>query len=56
MKTKSIEQLEKDIWKQPIEFPSNMVEKCYHYRKISISELSNDKILQKNPTKNADRK
>ncbi|WP_299209297.1 hypothetical protein [uncultured Dokdonia sp.] len=40
METKSIEQLEKDVWKNPSEFQSDLVEKCYSYRKISISELN----------------
>ena len=44
METKSIEQLEKDIWKNPSEFPTDLVEKCYHYRKISIAELTNEQI------------
>ena len=44
METKSIEQLEKDIWKNPSEFPTDMVEKCYRFRKISIAELTNEQI------------
>ncbi|WP_246454839.1 contact-dependent growth inhibition system immunity protein [Hyunsoonleella aquatilis] len=44
METKSIEQLEKDIWKNLSEFPTDLVEKCYHYRKISIAELTNEQI------------
>jgi len=44
METKSIEQLEKDIWKNLSEFPTDMVEKCYRYRKISIAELTNEQI------------
>jgi len=44
METKSIEQLEKDIWKNPSEFPTDLVEKCYRYRKISITELTNEQI------------
>ncbi|AUC23918.1 hypothetical protein BTO15_00060 [Polaribacter sejongensis] len=44
METKSIEQLEKDIWKNPSKFPTDLVEKCYHYRKISIAELTNEQI------------
>jgi len=44
METKSIEQLEKDIWKNPTEFPTDLVEKCHHYRKISIAELTNEQI------------
>jgi len=44
METKSIDQLEKDIWKKPSEFPTDMVEKCYRFRKISIAELTNEQI------------
>ena len=44
METKTIEQLEKDVWKNPSEFPTDMVEKCYRYRKISIAELTNEQI------------
>jgi len=44
MQTKSIEQLEKDIWKNPSEFPTDMIEKCYRYRKIIIAELTNEQI------------
>ncbi len=44
METKSIEQLEKDVWKNPSEFPTDMIEKCYRYRKISIAELTNEQI------------
>ncbi len=44
METKSIEQLEKDVWKNPPEFPTDLIEKCYSYRKVSISELTNEQI------------
>jgi len=44
METKSIEQLEKDIWKNPSEFPTDLIEKCYRYRKISIEKLTNEQI------------
>ncbi|PWG06904.1 contact-dependent growth inhibition system immunity protein [Polaribacter aquimarinus] len=44
METKSIEQLEKDIWKNPSEFPTDLVEKCHRYRKIGIAELTNEQI------------
>lgn len=44
METKSIEQLEKDFWKNPSEFPTDLVEKCYRYRKISIEELTDEQI------------
>lgn len=41
---KSIEQLEKDIWKNPPKFPTDLVEKCYRYRKISIAKLTDEQI------------
>ncbi|SHK10181.1 contact-dependent growth inhibition system immunity protein [Pseudozobellia thermophila] len=44
METKSIEQLEKDIWKNLSEFPTDLVEKCYRYRKIAISKLTDEQI------------
>lgn len=44
METKSIEQLEKDVWKYPSEFPTDLVEKCYSYRKIIIAELTNEQL------------
>ena len=44
METKSIEQLEKDVWKNPSEFSTDLVEKCHRYRKISIAELNDEQI------------
>ncbi len=44
METKSIEELEKDVWKNPSKFPTDLVEKCYRYRKISIAELTDEQI------------
>ena len=44
METKSIEQLERNIWKNPSEFPTDLVEKCYRYRKISIAKLTDEQI------------
>ena len=44
MNTKTIEQLENDIWKEPSEYPTDLIEKCYSYRKISIAELTNEQI------------
>ena len=43
-RTKTIEQLENDVWKNPSEFPTDLVEKCYRCRKISIAELTNEQI------------
>ncbi len=44
METKSIEQLEKDKWEEPSEFPTDLVEKCFQYRKINIGELNNEQL------------
>lgn len=44
METKSIEQLENDYWKEPFEFPTGMVERCYRYRKIKIADLTNEQL------------
>ena len=41
---KSIEQLENDIWKEPNEFPTEMVENCYKYRKIDLPDLTVEQI------------
>jgi len=41
---KSIEQLENDYWKESSEFPTDLVERCYRYRKINISKLTNEQI------------
>lgn len=42
--SKSIEQLENDYWKEPSEFPTGMVERCYRYRKIKIADLTNEQL------------
>ncbi len=44
MYSKSIEQLEKDVWKEPAEFPTDLVKNCYRYRKIGITKLTNEQI------------
>ncbi len=44
MKTKSIEQLEKGIWNSKSKFSTPLIEKCYRYRKISISQLTDEQI------------
>ncbi len=44
MESKSIEQLEKNVWKELSEYPTDLVEKCYQYRKVSISELNIEQI------------
>ena len=41
---KSIEQLENDYWKTESEFPSNLVKRCFEYRKIKLSELTVEQI------------
>ena len=40
---RSIEQLENDYWKN-VDFPSSLVEKCFAYRKIPVSELSMEQL------------
>jgi CDI immunity proteins len=40
---RSIEQLENDYWKD-IDFPSTLVERCFTYRKIPVSELSVEQL------------
>lgn len=44
MTTKTLEQLEHHIWETPTAFPSSMVENCYLYRKIKLSELSHEQL------------
>lgn len=40
---RSIEQLENDYWKD-VDFPSSLVEKCFNYRKIPVSDLSVEQL------------
>ncbi len=40
----SIKQLEKDYSKDPTEFPTQLVENCYNYRKIPLQELTIEQI------------
>jgi len=44
MLEKSIEQLENNYWKKAPEFPTTLIEKCFEYRKIKLSELSIEQI------------
>jgi hypothetical protein len=44
MQSKSIEQLENDYWKVQSEFPTNLIKRCFEYRKIKISELTVEQI------------
>lgn len=44
MEAKSIEQLEKDIWEEPSKFPTDLVGKCFQYRKINLGELNNEQL------------
>ena len=39
-RNKSIEQLENDFWKEPTEFPTGLVERCFFYRKIPLEKLT----------------
>jgi hypothetical protein len=40
---RTIEQLENDQWEE-VRFPSSLVEKCFQYRKVPISELSVEQL------------
>jgi hypothetical protein len=41
---KSIEQLENDVWKEPKEFTTGLVERCHRYRKIPLGSLTNEQL------------
>ena len=40
----SIEELEKDKWKEPDFFPTDLVEKCFKYRKIPVKDLTTEQL------------
>ena len=40
MSNKSIEELENDYWKEESEFPTNLIKRCFEYRKIKVSKLT----------------
>ena len=44
MTDKSLEQLEKDYWKEESDYPTSLVEKCYSYRKIPLNNLNGEQI------------
>ena len=44
MLEKSIEELENKYWKAEPEFPTDLVKKCFEYRKIKLSELTVEQI------------
>ncbi|MEK6482619.1 contact-dependent growth inhibition system immunity protein [Catalinimonas sp. 4WD22] len=44
MRTKSIEELENDYWKDLKEFPTGLVKRCYEYRKIPLRQLTTEQI------------
>jgi hypothetical protein len=41
--SKSIEQLENEVWKD-VEFPTSLVQKCYAYRKLPIKDLTVEQV------------
>lgn len=41
---KSLEQLENDYWKEESEFPTSLIQRCFEYRKIKLSDLTNEQI------------
>ena len=44
MSNKSIEELENDYWKEESEFPTNLIKRCFEYRKIKVSKLTIEQI------------
>lgn len=42
--SKSIEELENDYWKEESEFPTNLIKRCFEYRKIKVSELNIEQL------------
>lgn len=42
--SKSIEELENDIWKKPESYQTSLIEKCHKLRKKQISKLSNEEL------------
>lgn len=44
MSTNSIEELENNFWKKSELPESSLIKKCFDYRKIKISELTNEQI------------
>lgn len=44
IKEKSLEQLENNVWREPIEFESNLVRHCYQYRKIPLQDLTIEQL------------
>jgi hypothetical protein len=44
MKSKSLEQLENDYWKEESEFPTGLIQRCFEYRKVRLSDLTNEQI------------
>ena len=44
LRSKSIEELENDYWKDLKELPTGLVERCYKYRKIPLYQLTTEQI------------
>lgn len=42
--SKSMEELEKDVWVEPNEYESYLIERCHKLRKIPLSQLSNEQL------------
>jgi hypothetical protein len=36
--------LENNVWETPNEFPTDMIKRCYEYRKINIAEFTTEKM------------
>ena len=44
MRSKSLEQLEKDYWREPQEYPTTVVKRSYEYRKKPLTDLTIEEI------------
>ena len=44
MRSKSLEQLEKDYWKEPTDFPTTLVKKSFESRKKPLADLTIEEI------------
>lgn len=40
----SLEELEKDYWKDPVNFSTGLVERCFNYRKIPLQRLTIEQL------------
>ena len=44
MRSKSVEELENDYWKEPKKFPTVLVKRCHGYRKIPLDQMTTEQV------------